>query len=367
MTTLGATLPGNCERFAGARSARVFVPATASTFEASFTGDPAEGFCLDGDSADRDSGPPAGLACPPASLPGECPMATSRVALPAVSVPAFAALTLVGLMEDGVACAASSRSGPRQPSQIARASNEIATRPSRAPKTTGRDRVPHPGSAVRLTRSDPSGIADRGFSILGGGFGAADDALSGCDARARSANAASCCRSAIWFLVKAAGWVEKTSRIPLTPRQPRIGKTAIERNPRVRQTSRSTSGSFSVSAQCWILPARKHSPEIPVFAFNCAPRTGARSPLRARHTIAPSFHIANAAAEAPVSSRATPTRVSSIGSRPWFPAAINSFRNDRSALSSRFSEMSPDGLEEVSGEGSRSNAPGISAERNGFD
>ncbi len=121
-------------------------------------------------------------------------------------------------------------------------------------------------------------------SISAGGCVASDDALSGCDMRACSASNASFCRKAMCCSVKVAGRVEKTSRIPLIPRLPRIGKTAIDRKPRLRQTSRSTSGSFSVSAQCWILPVRRHSPEIPVLALQLRPRLRAQCRRYARGT-----------------------------------------------------------------------------------
>ena len=144
----------------------------------------------------------------------------------------------------------------------------------------------------------------------------------------------------------------------------------MERNPKLRQTSMSTSASFSVSAQCWILPVLKHSPEIPALAVNSEPSGGAASPLRARQTIAPSFHIARATPEAPVSRPALSAMVLNIESRGRSPTSIRSFRGASAALSSVPGPMPGGRMErlfEASSEELRSNTESSVEKRNGLD
>ena len=204
-----------------------------------------------------------GFAIPFVSVPSGWSIAAPGLAVLGVVLRTLARFASAGLAEIGaVYVSRFARCGPRHPRQIATASSAITTRP-KAPNTTGRNRPPQVANPAFLTRCDAGRAPDvRVDSISDGRCGTAGDALSGSAERACSAKTASFCRSAMCDSVKAPGLAEKTSRIPSTPRQLRIGEAAIERNPRLRQTSRSTSGSFSVSAQCWIFPARKHSPEI---------------------------------------------------------------------------------------------------------
>jgi hypothetical protein len=127
-----------------------------------------------------------------------------------------------GSLSKGIAARAlpSVSSGPRHPNQIAKASSATAPSPA-TPNTNGRNRGSRKAAAKSPTRSDAGSRPEVcGFSSADAGFGAADDAPCGCDARARSASDASCRSRARCGSVKAAGWVENTSRIPLIPRHP---------------------------------------------------------------------------------------------------------------------------------------------------
>src|ERR1700730_15053789 len=85
----------------------------------------------------------------------------------------------------------------------------------------------------------------------------------------------------------------------LPPRAP-----TIDPPPSRRQLSRSTRGSFSVSSQRKVFPARKHSPDNPEFTSSRVPSAGALSPTLARHITPPLCTSAIAALVPRVSDRA---------------------------------------------------------------
>ena len=72
--------------------------------------------------------------------------------------------------------------------------------------------------------------------------------------------------------------------------------------------------------------------------FNSAPSAGAVSPLRARQTTTPSFHIAIADPDAPVKRRAALAIAASIGSKRSSPEEIKSFKEASSINSSRLAD-----------------------------
>ena len=83
---------------------------------------------------------------------------------------------------------------------------------------------------------------------------------------------------------KAPAFGEKTSSKPITLSEQTTGAAIMERIPRARQLSRSTSGWVSESSQRCTLAVRTHSPETPDPTCKRAPNGGA-SPEEARHTI----------------------------------------------------------------------------------
>src|SRR5258708_7994325 len=74
---------------------------------------------------------------------------------------------------------------------------------------------------------------------------------------------------------------------PTVSRSYRTGAATIDRTPSLRQLSTSTRGSFSVSSQRTVFPARKHSPDNPQFTSNRVPTAGPLPPTLARHITPP--------------------------------------------------------------------------------
>ncbi len=118
--------------------------------------------------------------------------------------------------------------------------------------------------------------------------------------RAPSTSSASRVRLRTSLSLKAKGHSENASSKPITRRRPQSGTATIERAPSLRQASRFTRGSVSVSSQMTISAARKQAPENAESRSMRAPTSGRTLPAAARNTISLFSASAMARPSAPV-------------------------------------------------------------------